>query len=63
MPRKEAITTNFSSVADATNQDILDALGDKSLSDVVDSLEEVNHMLRSTHLGHELHIWGEEVEA
>jgi len=37
-------------------------LGGDSLTDVLGVLEEINVTLKTTHLGHELHLWEEEVE-
>ena len=61
MPRRSAITPISSvRVEDATNQDIVDALG-RELLEVKDKLGELNRVLKTTHLGHELHLWNEEV--
>lgn len=37
-------------------------LGGDSLTDVLDVLEDIKLQLETTHLGHELHLWEEEVE-
>ena len=67
MPRRTGVTSSFWIEPDATNQDVIDALeeiaGNKTLADVVDSTEESNQELKSIHLGQELHVWEEEVEA
>ena len=60
MPRKGIMAQNFNAAAstgDATNQDIIDALNNNRAG-----LEEVNHTLRKTHLGHELFTWEAEVD-
>jgi len=61
MPRKKGYPSMRLPVIDATNQDILDAIGNKSLEDVVDSLEEMKEELDTIRLGHELYLWEQEV--
>lgn len=63
MPRKDG----FSSIGDTTGNkytidDVVEALGDKSSSDVIEALDETNKQLRDTHLGHEIYLWEAEVE-
>lgn len=66
MPRKTGVTANFKPPADATNQDVVDALEANAaalLEDVSGKLEEGNVAARQTHLGHEAHDWDAEVTA
>ena len=62
MPRNEPQNYSFSPPVDASNSEIIAAVNSNSPKEVVHTLEETNSVLKKTHLGHELHLWGEEVE-
>ena len=62
MPRKEWPTQDLNPPKEATNDDVIDTINNLPMAEIRGDLDEANRILKNTHLGHEVYLWGAEVD-